>query len=237
MRITSKLNPSFFQSTSQSEAILPRNKDDRDVELFRRFMETWSEIKFDSKNNVYVGRNKDSSLTINIDAVRGLDEDNLIEEIDFESLKNSQKDEWVQLPKKYKEYINKYEEEVLTFETEVKQRWASVRYDTKENCYFGSHTQGRRILDEEERILDGEEPNFKRDIKLSTILVRHISSTSKEHKKALEASKKEGNNWYIFPPGASSKGSKCGYRVISHQESSSFKYFHREKRIHVCFPH
>ena len=57
------------------------------------------------------------------------------------------------------------------------------------------------------------------------MLVIHLSYKSKAHKKALEAAKKEGNKWYKFPPGASSKGSKCGYRVILHQDSSSFKYF------------
>ena len=82
-RSISKLNPSVFQSTSQSEATLPRNKSYQDDECFRHFMETWSEIMFDSNKNVYVGKNKDKSLTINMDAVRTLDEDSLIEEIDF----------------------------------------------------------------------------------------------------------------------------------------------------------
>ena len=86
-RRRSKLNPSVSQSTSQSDATLRRKKSDQDDEHFRHFMETWSEIMFDSNKNVYVGKNKDKSLTINMDAVRTLDEDNLIEEIDFEALK------------------------------------------------------------------------------------------------------------------------------------------------------
>ena len=54
-------------------------------------METWSEIMFDSNKNVYVGKNKDKSFTINMDAVRTLNEDHLIEKIYFESLKTVKK--------------------------------------------------------------------------------------------------------------------------------------------------
>ena len=120
----STLASGYSNSLPQSEVQQPKpcNEEDIREERVRYFMETWSEIKFDSKNNLFIGRNKEECLNLDIDAVRAFDKDGLIETIDLESLKTSRKDQWVELPISYKTYINKYAKELVIFEGLFSQR-------------------------------------------------------------------------------------------------------------------
>ena len=49
----------FSNSLPQSEVPKPCNEEDIREEKVRYFIETWSEIKFDSKYNLFIGRNKE----------------------------------------------------------------------------------------------------------------------------------------------------------------------------------
>ena len=75
---------------------------DAEEENIRKFMETWSQIKFDSNKNSFTGKNeKGYTVDIDIDAVQKFDEEGMIKIAYLESLKTKQKDQWVELPSEY----------------------------------------------------------------------------------------------------------------------------------------
>ena len=220
----SNISSPVSNSLPQSEVQPPKpcNEEDIREERVRYFMETWSEIKFDRKNNLFIGRNNLECLDLDIDAVRASDKKDLIETIDLESLKTSRKDQWVELPIAYKNYINKYAKEVIIFEGLLSQKWAKLKYDKEKDVFIGSIQISRRCKEK-------NSPSFE-STEFPPMFVSHLIDASEKFKKTFENSKSGANEWHNIPPGASSKTTKQGFRVMSHGESRLFKfYFQGEK--------
>ena len=77
-------------------------------------------------------------------------------------------------------------------------------------------------------------------VELSTLIVKDLSKKLDTFRVAVNRARKCENTWQTIAPGASnntSNSSKSGYKVMSYNNSSVFKYFSREERIHVFFLH
>ena len=203
---------------------------DAEEENIRKFMETWSQIKFDSKKNSFTGKNeKGYTADIDIDAVQNFDEGGMIKIAYLESLKTKKKDQWVELPSEYKSYINEFAKGVLTYEDQINKQWAKIQYDAVNKCFLGSQRVTRRIDDNGERF---------EQVELASLIVKDLSKKLDTFRVAVNRARECENTWQTIAPGASnntSNSSKSGYKVMSYNNSSVFKYFFQGRKNTCVF--
>ena len=96
---------SLTKNTSISVKGLPHKLEDRQDEIFRRFLVTWSEVKFDSTNEIFIAKNSDGdTFHINIDTICLLDKKKLLDNSYLEGMKTNtqQRNVYLPLPGEYK---------------------------------------------------------------------------------------------------------------------------------------
>ena len=134
---------------------------DAEEENIRKFMETWSQIKFDSNKNSFTGKNeKGYTVDIDIDAVQNFDEGGMIKIAYLESLKTKKKDQWVKLPSEYKSYINEFAKDVLTYEDQIKKQKNIISdgmIPKLENCFHALKNGVDKVFVGSIGILNSEE--------------------------------------------------------------------------------
>ena len=212
------------KNSSISVKDLPHKVDDRQEELFRRFLVTWSEVKFDSTKEIFIAKNSDGdTFYIDIDTICRLDEKNLLDASYLEGMRNNteQQNVFFPLPDEYKKYINNLAKEVGIAHDQIKERWVSVFYDTKSDSYLGRNFYFLQSNKKSKKALP--------PVPLSHIFVSYLREQSSEYKMAFDAAKTEGNKWTNVPLGVSASGlnefSPGVRRLMQFKSSTSFRFF------------
>ena len=214
---------SLSKNTSISVKGLPHKLEDRQEELFRRFLVTWSEVKFDPTKGIFIAKNSDGdTFYINIDTICRLDKKKLLDNSYLEGMKTNtqQQNVYFPLPGEYKKYINNNAKEVGIAHDQVKERWVSVFYDTKSDSYLGRNFYYDQSNKKNKKALD--------PVPLSHVFVTYLREESSEHKMAFDQAKAEGNKWTNVPPGVSSCGLNefsPGVNRLMQFKRSSFRFF------------
>ena len=187
-------------------------------------MVTWSEVKFDSTNEIFIAKNSDGdTFYIDIDTICRLDEKNLLDASYLEGMKTNteQQNVFFPLPDEYKKYINNLAKEVGIAHDQIKERWVSVFYDTKSDSYLRRNFYFLQSNKKRKKALP--------PVPLSHILVSYLREQSSEYKMAFDAAKTEGNKWTNVPLGVSASGlnefSPGVSRLMQFKNSTSFRFF------------
>ena len=209
---------SLSKNSSISTNNLPHKIEDRQEELFMRFLETWSDLMFDTSKvseGAFLAKNSSNdTFYININPMIDCDETKLLNSF-LDTIKKTV-NVFHPLPRGYKTYINGKAKETSKAEDQLKVRWVSLLYDTKSESYLGKDSYFRK-----------SNKRKRNGVPLSYIVVKYLSETSALHMKTFEAARNEGNKWKKIPPGVSSNEQRLsnGYRKIQHDGSPFFRFY------------